>query len=162
MAFRFFQIPARGCESTENELNGFLASHRILSVDRRWVEHGDNSYWAICVDYQVGGQPNPGSPGTAGSKSRVDYREILPPDEFAVFSELRSLRKEVAEAEGVPVYSVFSNQQLAEMVQRRVIDQAGLKAIPGLGEARLEKYGERFVTFLQSRISGDEKNRESV
>lgn len=164
MAFRFFQIPARGCDLTETELNGFLASHRVLTVERRWVDVGENSYWALCVDYQ------PGSTGSVSGdnsrpdtgKPRIDYREVLPPEEFSVFSDLRDLRKEIAEADGVPVYAIFSNQQLAEMVQRRVIDQSGLKSIPGLGESRLEKYGERFVSFLQTRIPGDETNGAPV
>ena len=30
---------------------GFLRSHRVLAVDRRWVEQGSESFWSFCVDY---------------------------------------------------------------------------------------------------------------
>ena len=43
-----------------------------------------------------------------------DYKQVLKPEEFEVFSRLREWRKGVAEKEGVPVYVVFSNEQLAE------------------------------------------------
>jgi hypothetical protein len=32
-------------------LNGFLASHRVLSVDRRFVPEGERSFWSFCVDF---------------------------------------------------------------------------------------------------------------
>ena len=167
MALRFFQVPARGCELSEAALNGFLASQRVLTIERRWVDLGENSYWALCIDYQPGSPVSPGFLANNGSKLgagklRVDYREILPPQEFEVFSELRILRKEIADAEGVPVYAVFSIQQLAEMVQRRVVDQPGLRSIPGLGDSRLEKYGARFLSFLQHRNPGHEASKATV
>jgi hypothetical protein len=41
----------------------------------------------------------------------VDYREVLKPEEFEVFSRLREWRKAVAEKEGIPVYAVLTNGQ---------------------------------------------------
>lgn len=66
---------------------------------------------------------------------------MLKPEEFEVFSRLREWRKGMAEQEGVPVYVVFTNEQLAEMVKKRVSTKAGLKEIEGVGDARVEKYG---------------------
>jgi hypothetical protein len=40
MAFRFFTVPIQNAEQAEAELNGFLRSHKVLSIDRRWVEQG--------------------------------------------------------------------------------------------------------------------------
>ena len=71
----------------------------------------------------------------------MDYKELLKPEEFEVFSRLREWRKGMAEQEGVPVYVVFTNEQLAEMVKKRVSTKAGLKEIEGVGDARVEKYG---------------------
>jgi superfamily II DNA helicase RecQ len=55
------------------------------------IDQGVNSFWAICIDYLSH------APGEVGhnlnlSRSRVDYKAILPAEEFAVFSQLRSLR----------------------------------------------------------------------
>jgi superfamily II DNA helicase RecQ len=54
----------------------------------------------------------------------------------------------VAEKEGVPVYTVLTNEQLAQMVQKKVSSKAGLKEIEGVGEARVEKYGEAVLRVL--------------
>jgi len=40
MAYRVFTLAVRDPGVAETELNGFLASHRVLSVDRRFVEDG--------------------------------------------------------------------------------------------------------------------------
>ena len=50
-------------------------------------------------------------------KNKVDYKEILTPEQFAVFARLRELRKEIASREAVPVYTIFTNEQLSQMVQ---------------------------------------------
>ena len=52
---------------------------------------------------------------------------MLKPEEFEVFSRLRDWRKGVAEKEGVPVYVVFTNEQLAEMVKKKVGTKAALE-----------------------------------
>ena len=84
----------------------------------------------------------------AGAQGKIDYREQLSAAEFAVFSRLRDERKKWAEVEGVPVYAVFTNAQLAEMVKRRVRSAGELGKIEGLGPARMEKYGARLVALL--------------
>ena len=52
------------------ELNGFLRSHRVLSVDRRWVDQGTESFWSFCVDYlETGGGSAPaGKSGLSGGQ----------------------------------------------------------------------------------------------
>ncbi len=70
------------------------------------------------------------------------------PEEFEVFSRLRDWRKAVAEKEGVPVYVVLTNEQLAQMVQKKVNTKTGLKEIEGVGDPRVEKYGESLLALL--------------
>lgn len=117
LAFKFSTIPLRDVSSAESELNAFLGSHRVLGVDRQLVDRGANSFWTLCVEYL------PGAAGAAApsfdKKGRIDYREVLPPEDFLVFVKLRDLRKQMAQTEAVPVYTIFTNDQLAEMVRRR-------------------------------------------
>jgi len=61
MALKFFTIAIREPAEAEAELNGFLRSHRTLSVDRRFVNLGENSFWAVCVDAGTGPPPDPSS-----------------------------------------------------------------------------------------------------
>ncbi len=128
------KFPARGCPESEAALNRFLNTHRVLSVDRRWVEQDENSYWAICVDYLDSTPPDKSKQSAATTSTRVDYREVLSPEEFSLYSSLREWRKDVASKEGVPVYQVFTNDQLAQVVKKGVNTKAALAQINGLGE----------------------------
>ena len=88
MPFKFFTVPAREDGTAAEELNSFLQSHRILAVDRRWVDQGVDSFWAICVDYHLGGA------GESSCKKKVrgeDYKEILSPEDFSQFALLYRL-----------------------------------------------------------------------
>jgi superfamily II DNA helicase RecQ len=148
MQLRFFTIPVHDGGERADELNRFLAGHRILAVDRSFVQDGANSAWSLCVSFDAA-DAAAGRPPFGGRRGpKTDYREVLSEQDFAVFARLRALRKELAEAEGVPAYALFTNEQLAEMVQRQVRTRAALLEIPGVGEARVEKYAERFLEAL--------------
>ena len=151
MQFHFFSIPAQGPEEEVATLNRFLAGHRILAVDRHFVAEGPNSRWAICVsiDHGPAGMNGAMAHSAAARRGKVDYKDVFSPPEFAVYARLRELRKGRAEAEGVPAYAVFTNEQLAEMVQRRVTSAAALREIAGIGEARVEKYGPAFLDLIE-------------
>ena len=100
MKLQFFTIPVNDPQVATKEINAFLAAHRVVTVERQFVANGANSLWSVCVSYIEGD----GRPGPEKRQKRVDYREVLPAEEFAIFSKLRQLRKELAEQEGVPVY----------------------------------------------------------
>ena len=148
MRLRFFTIPIHDADAATRELNQFLAANRIHAVDRKFVEDGANSAWAISVSFDEGGA-EPISRSSIGKRGKVDFKDVLSAEEFAVFARLRALRKERADAEGVPAYALFTNEQLADMVQRRITSATALREIAGIGEARVEKYGEAFLHILQ-------------
>ena len=155
---RFFTIPIQ-VTNIESELNAFLNSHRIVALDRKFVEQGSQSFWAICVDFIPGLVQKPAANNIFTSKERIDYKDKLSPEQFRVFAELRNLRKEVAQSEGVPVYTVFSNEQLACMVQESVQSKASLEKIEGIGEARVNKYGPKFLALMTKLLEPtDEAN----
>ena len=162
MGLRFFLVPVRDSENAERELNGFLASHKVLSIDRQLVDVGMNSFWAICIDYLTSSAGE--STLTSNlSRSRVDYKTILPPEEFEVFSRLRQLRKDLAQSEAVPVYALLTNEQLAQMVQRRCRTRSDLAQIEGIGESKIEKYAERLLPLLLAlEVAPDASSSESV
>lgn len=141
-------IPVVSPETAEAELNSFLQSHRVLSVERRWVDQGSQSFWAICIDYHAG-SPSATNEFKA-NKSKVDYREVLSPEQFARFAKLRDLRKQVAQTEAVPVYTIFTNEQLAEMMRQNCSSPADLEKISGVGDGRVTKYGAKFLELLSS------------
>lgn len=149
MKLKFFTVPALASESVEAELNRFLDSHRISHVDRQFVAAGSASFWAVCVTWVDGNAP---VPSDATKRGRIDYREVLAADEFGLYDRLRTLRKQVAEAEGLPPFAVFTNEQLADMVRKRVTTPAELGTIDGIGDARLSRYGPRFLEILRDGV----------
>lgn len=148
MKHRFFHISALYPQTGESELNDFCARHRVASIDKSLVADGTNSYWSFCVGYHDGAEKLP-----VGRKGRIDYREVLNEADFAVFARLRTLRKELAEREGVPAYALFTNEQLAEIVTKRVASLANLQAIDGIGEGKVKKYGEAFLAELKKGLT---------
>ncbi|MDX1647587.1 MAG: ATP-dependent DNA helicase RecQ [Longimicrobiales bacterium] len=70
--------------------------------------------------------------------------------EEALFQELRALRKELADRQGVPAYIVFSDKVLVEMVKRRPSDDQELLTVSGVGPAKLARYGPAFLAVLEA------------
>jgi DNA helicase-2/ATP-dependent DNA helicase PcrA len=58
-----------------------------------------------------------------------------------LFDALRSWRKERAAAEKLPAYCVFTDATLTALAEMRPQDVAGLIAVPGIGSAKVDKYG---------------------
>ena len=162
MAFKFFNISMYDEGSAEAELNSFLQSHSVLTVDRRFVEQGSNSFWVFCVDYVASGARS----GKQREKPRErgkDYREILSPEDFTVFAKLRELRKEIGGREGIPLYTIFTNEQLAQIVQSKYRTKADLEKISGVGAARIEKYGPQLIEILSKEPGkNNEEDRKSI
>ena len=150
MPIRIITVPVSDPTSGEGEFNAFVRNHRVVSVERRFVEQGPSSFWTFCIDYLEAGPGGSGSFRGQGNRGKIDYKEVLKPEEFTVFAQLRDLRKELAQGEGVPMYAIFTNEQLAKIVQSRVQTRADLEKIAGVGDARVQKYGER---VLQLQIS---------
>jgi hypothetical protein len=152
MAVKLFVIPVRDHVAGEASLNGFLSSHTVISVRSEAIADGANSYWMISVEYVAGSVRTGSDPsGTkAAFRGKVDYRAILTDEEFAVYSQLRDVRKRFSVMESIPVYAIFTNEQLAQMVQQRCRSAADLGRIEGVGEQKLEKYSSQLLPVLLS------------
>jgi ATP-dependent DNA helicase RecQ len=85
----------------------------------------------------------------AKPKRRVaESRDAFTVDE-ALLARLKSLRKQLADARGIPAYLVFSDAALIQMVERRPTDDAELLAISGVGPKKLAQYGSAFLAALR-------------
>jgi ATP-dependent DNA helicase RecQ len=69
--------------------------------------------------------------------------------EAELFEQLRGLRRELAEAEHVPAYIVFSDAVLREMARRVPTSEGELLRVPGIGPAKLQRYGAKFLAVLR-------------
>jgi superfamily II DNA helicase RecQ len=136
-------------------LNQLLASSRVLHVERHFVDRAHACGWSLVVTHEaprgavVAPAPAPLAPAAAAGRSEVDYRQVLPPEQFAMFSKLRQLRKDISHRDNVPPYALFNNEQLAAMVTSGVRTAAQLGALEGVGPARVSRYGEAFLALLR-------------
>jgi DNA helicase-2/ATP-dependent DNA helicase PcrA len=69
-------------------------------------------------------------------------------DQGPVFGALREWRLERAKADEVPAYVVFHNATLAEIADRQPRTLSELALVPGVGPAKLERYGEEVLAAL--------------
>lgn len=153
MALKFFRIPVEGSPAVEAELNAFLAGHKVLCVTRELVERESAPGWAVCVDYLAGGTvATPAAARGKNASSKIDYREVLSTEDFAVFAKLREQRKALSEKEGVPVYAVFTNEQLAEIAKARPQSKNALSGIAGIGDAKVEKFAAAVLSVLTESV----------
>ena len=70
------------------------------------------------------------------------------PYDESLFEELRGLRKRLADEEGVPPYIVFGDATLIQMARDKPLDERELLTVTGVGQHKLEKYGNRFLDAI--------------
>ena len=137
MQLAIFYITENDSEALDR-CNQFLRSHRIVSIQEHF-NPGTPGRWTVLVKHVSG------APASAGNQERKDYREVLSESDFAQFARLRSIRKQMAEEFMLPAYVIFTNEELAQMAQLGVLSLDALRNVRGIGEKKLEKFGQRFM-----------------
>ena len=66
----------------------------------------------------------------------------------ALWEALRERRLELAQAQGVPPYVIFHDVALREMVEFRPRTRQDFSDITGVGEAKLQRYGDDFLAVI--------------
>ena len=147
LQYASYLIPLHA-ESAEQELlNKFLRSHRIVQTKKELVTGNGMSNWAILVEY-IESQDK--GAGEQSVKNKVDYKEILNAEDFVLFSKLREVRKKLAEENGLPVYAVCTNEQLADIAKTRPKNITEIKKIEGIGQGKAEKYAAALLECINN------------
>ena len=102
---------------------------------------------ALDVDVRASRPARAGSGRTSSAGTVAAL--AMTPDVAARFEALRSWRLDVARRTEVPPYVVFHDRTLAEIAHRRPSSAALLASIPGVGPAKLERYGESVLAVLR-------------
>ena len=93
------------------------------------------------------------SPGKAKRGSPRGSRPPMPEGpvggEEALYRELKALRKQLADAKGVPAYVIFSDATLQQMARFQPASEAEFLALSGVGPKKLVQYGESFLRLLR-------------
>ena len=78
--------------------------------------------------------------------------------ERGLFEKLRLLRLEIARQLGLPPYVVFHDKTLKEMVILKPQSRAAMLQVTGVGEQKLERYGERFIDAIKKNAGNATAN----
>lgn len=101
-----------------------------------------------CTDFDVDVRSTGGLSGQLRSSASLAHESDLSDANREMFEHLRILRKELADARGVPAYVVFNDATLRAMAVARPTSESDFLSIPGVGAAKLETYGEVFLEAI--------------
>jgi ATP-dependent DNA helicase RecQ len=76
----------------------------------------------------------------------------------SLFERLRVLRKRLADENGLPPYVIFHDSTLREMAEHMPLDLDQFAALPGVGQAKLARYGEQFIAAVREHRARTEGN----
>ncbi len=133
----FRQLVARGYLSVDMERFGALR----LEEKCRALLRGEQ---AIQLRRDIKSKPG------AAKQTRTP----LPSDiDIALWEALRDCRRELAEEQGVPPYVIFHDRTLQEMCSVLPQNLTQFGCITGVGERKLEKYGEVFLRVIAQHLA---------
>ena len=138
----FRQLVAAGLLEVDLEGHGALR----LSAASSAVLKGERS---VPLRVEAAAKPRSRKRDAAAARGGAAPAPVdLPADAAARFESLRAWRAEVARTQNVPAYVIFHDRTLREIALARPADIGGLAGIPGVGAAKLERYGESLLALL--------------
>lgn len=93
---------------------------------------------------------------------RVVKQNVKVRSDNVIFEALRNLRKDLADREKIPPYIIFSDSTLNEMCRKLPVDEEQLGRIKGVGEIKLKKYGEEFLSTIKDYINKNNVKKPDI
>ncbi|MBZ4688438.1 MAG: ATP-dependent helicase RecQ [Clostridiales bacterium] len=90
---------------------------------------------------------------------RVRKKKEKIPQDDTLFEMLKRLRKDISDREGVPPYIIFHDSTLREMSEYCPTDKEALLKLKGVGEAKLNRYGDAFIDLIKKYVEEKGINR---
>ncbi len=90
------------------------------------------------------------APSTKKTSKKSPKKSLVKPEHQQLFDDLRECRKRLAEEYNVPPYVIFHDATLKEMLEVRPMSRLDLLTITGVGESKLDKYGNDFIDVICS------------
>ncbi|HEX5049414.1 MAG TPA: DNA helicase RecQ [Gammaproteobacteria bacterium] len=128
------QLVVRGYLRVDNEYGAL-----VLTEESRGVLRG-------AVEISV--REDPKETAAPRKKARGAAAEVAEQDRD-LWEALRECRRALAAELNLPPYVIFHDATLREMVAQRPASRDALLRLHGVGQAKLERYGDRFLAVLQ-------------
>lgn len=145
--FSFDQLPTYGVmkEYKEKEIVDLIQ----LLIAEGYLQVTESQYPIL----KLGERALPVLRGEEQVWQKIVIRPVQQTEDDTLFEQLRSLRKEISQREGVPPYVIFHDSTLREMSSLCPNDKQAMLQVKGVGEAKYEKYGELFLECLQNYVA---------
>jgi ATP-dependent DNA helicase RecQ len=74
---------------------------------------------------------------------------VVAEKDLGLWEALRACRQTLANEQNVPAYLIFQDKTLQEMLTFRPQTAAEMLGISGVGQTKLDRYGDRFLAVLR-------------
>lgn len=144
-------------------LEAFCREHDVTSWRDHFFVFRGIPQLAVILEYRVRDEASSAQPGAARATDREpgareqNHRMKLEPADRLLYDRLREWRALRSSREGVPVYVIFNNRQLAEIARHKPRSKSALREIDGVGEAKVGKYAEDIFTLLSAAAETTEE-----
>lgn len=155
MLLRIFTLPFDPViESFPDEvITEFCLNKKVHKLESQFFQQEGRAYWSVSVHYEILAK------GEDKTRDLDEYQKLL-------FERLREWRKETAHNYGVPVYLIATNQQLVEIIRRKVQTVEAMKGVKGFGRGKMERYGLQILAqvkaFYDSKQSKKEEKKDDL
>jgi len=119
-------------------LNRFTLNKQVKSCRAEFFREGEDAYWTVFMEYDP-----------LLEKAPERSLEGLDEPQKMLMDRLRAWRKERAAKDGVPVYIIGTNREMADVVKAKPGSLEALKVIKGFGKGKVDKYGEEIVAMIR-------------
>ena len=102
------------------------------------------------------------TPADKKKKPAKTKKESKKATNSSLFEALRSLRTQLAKAEKVPPYIIFSDKSLQDMIALMPTSIDAFMEVSGVGQNKAKKYGVKFLTIIEQFKSLDRKVKKST
>lgn len=146
-----FSESVRGFD--DEPMQTFIVDKEVIEYTEHFFVHEKTPYLTVLISYR--------DIAREASKKRSrgkDPRKELDDREKKVYDALKAWRTARSRQDGVPVYIIANNRQLAEMVKIKAGTKADLAGVKGIGDAKVAQYGADILKILSGRVDPDSEN----
>ena len=124
-----------------------LKDKEVVSIREHFFVKNTIPHLTLVVTYTLA---DAAAPAPAATKSpRARWHDLLDAADRPLFNTLRDWRRERSKHDGVPPYVICTDRTLASVAQRRPQSLAKLGEVPGVGPAKVKKYGAELLGLVQ-------------
>jgi len=146
MQLKILNIPwIDGAGFDGSKLIEFCAKEDVVDVGDNFFFHENRPCWTMLIQYRSGNKST-----NKKTQKRKDPRAELDSEDKKLYDVLREWRSTKSISDGVPVYLIFDNRQLAEIARLKPETKKALGEIGKVGKSKLDNYSEDLFVILNN------------